>query len=469
MTARRAVVIMARWPEPGRTKTRLGATIGQEAAADLYRCLLLDTIDLVRSLAVGDEIDLVVAYDPSEPTVEAAFRQLAPDATLVAQDGPDLGHRLDQVMGWCLDAGYQQVAVLGSDSPTLPPATITAAFAALDADPSTVVLGPAADGGFYLIAASRTPGPLVTQVVMSTPRVLDDTLALAMEHGRPTKLLSPWYDIDEIDDLARIGPRPGSGEGPACRTRAMVEGLWPGPVAVVIPALDEEATIASIVARTRATGVAWVIVVDNGSTDRTAAVAAEAGAVVVDEKRRGYGFACAAGSAEALERGAAVVVYLDGDGSSRPEELPRLLTPLLAHDGTPGADLVLGSRVLGTIDRGAMGWHQRAGNLVSAWLMRRLYGLSVTDLGPYRAVTAELLRQLPMTEMTFGWPTEMTVTSANRGARIVEVPASWDRRGGGRSKVSGTIRGSILAARYILGVTLRHARWRRRAGASGAL
>ncbi len=193
---------------------------------------------------------------------------------------------------------------------------------------------------------------------------------------------------------------------------------------------------------------------DNGSADGTAGAARAAGAVVVAEPRRGYGYACAAGAARALDLGAATLVFMDGDGSALPAELPWLLAPLAAG----AADLVLGSRVLGGAERGALAPHQRFGNALSAALLRRLYCIAVTDLGPYRAIRAGLLRQLDMREMTYGWPTEMTVKAARRGARIVEVPVSWANRRAGRSKVSGTVRGSILAAVYILGVTLRYAR-----------
>ena len=225
-------------------------------------------------------------------------------------------------------------------------------------------------------------------------------------------------------------------------------------MAVIIPALNEAGNIGALVREAWSGPVTWVIVADNGSTDDTAAEAWAAGAVVVAEPRRGYGYACAAGSTRALEFGADVLVYMDGDGSARPEELPRLLEPLERG----AADLVLGSRVLGGAASGALAPHQRLGNALSAALMRRLYGIAVTDLGPYRAIRAGLLRDLDMREMTYGWPTEMTVKAARRGARVVEAPVSWANRRGGRSKVSGTVRGSVLAGVYILGVTLRYAR-----------
>lgn len=224
--------------------------------------------------------------------------------------------------------------------------------------------------------------------------------------------------------------------------------------AVIIPALNEAENITALVTAVRR-WVDVVNVVDNGSTDQTAVLAAQAGARVVSEPRRGYGFACAAGTAVALQQGADILVYMDGDFSALPEELPRLLQPIEEDK----ADLVLGSRMLGEIEAGAMPPHQRFGNWLTARLMRWLYHIPVTDLGPYRAIRAELMRALPMQEMTFGWPTEMMVKTARRGGRIVEVPVRWRVRRHGRSKVSGTVKGSILAAYYILGVTLRYA-WR---------
>ena len=222
-------------------------------------------------------------------------------------------------------------------------------------------------------------------------------------------------------------------------------------VTVIIPALNEAGNIRQLVEDVCATAPVEVIVVDNGSTDSTAHEAREAGAKVVSEPRRGYGYACAAGVAESQD--ADVLVFLDGDHSFAPSDLPSLLTPIL--DGQ--ADLVLGSRVLGHIEPGAMLLQQRFGNWLAAHLMNMLYKLSITDLGPYRAVRKSLLTQLNMQEMTYGWPAEMIVKSARRGAGIVEVPVSYRNRRFGQSKVSGTVRGTILATWFILGVTFRYA------------
>lgn len=227
----------------------------------------------------------------------------------------------------------------------------------------------------------------------------------------------------------------------------------PFSIAVIIPALNEGGNIRALVQDVRQIVPAHVVVCDNGSSDNTATEARVAGAHVVYEPRRGYGFACAAGVTEAVALGADVVAFLDGDHSFLPAELPRLLAPILFDQ----ADLVLGSRWLGRIAPGAMPPQQRFGNWLAARLMSALYGIPLTDLGPYRAIRLPLLLSLDLREMTFGYPTEMMVKAARRGARLVETPVSFHPRRSGRSKVSGTLRGTLLAARYILGVTVRYA------------
>jgi glycosyltransferase involved in cell wall biosynthesis len=225
--------------------------------------------------------------------------------------------------------------------------------------------------------------------------------------------------------------------------------------AVVIPALNEAGNIQGLVQEILALELPGVVltvcVADNGSTDGTGERARQAGAQVVYEARRGYGYACAAGARAAGQSD--ILVFLDGDGSSLPAELPLILNPVLAGK----ADLVQGSRELGQIAPGAMPPHQRLGNRLATGLIRSLYGIPLTDLGPYRAIRRELLDRLDMQEMTYGWPTEMTVKAARRKARLLEVPVSYHRRRSGRSKVSGTLRGTVLAAWFILGVTVRYA------------
>jgi glycosyltransferase involved in cell wall biosynthesis len=222
---------------------------------------------------------------------------------------------------------------------------------------------------------------------------------------------------------------------------------------VVIPALNEEAAIGSVVQEVPRQLVHEIVVVDNGSTDRTAEVAAAAGARVVREPRRGYGAACRAGALAAPD--ADVLVFLDGDRNEDPREMDRVLGPVLRGE----ADLVIGSRVRGGAAPGALTPQQRVGNRIVTTLLRLLYGLRLTDIGPFRAIPAHLLMDLRMEHLSYGWPVEMVVKAARRGYRIVEVPVSCRPRVG-RSKVAGTLRGSLLAGYHLLLTTVRYA-WRR--------
>ncbi|OGK83357.1 MAG: hypothetical protein A2X52_13235 [Candidatus Rokubacteria bacterium GWC2_70_16] len=219
-------------------------------------------------------------------------------------------------------------------------------------------------------------------------------------------------------------------------------------VALVIPALDEAAVIGELVRRVPRPAVADIVVVDNGSSDGTGTVAARAGARVVVEPRRGYGSACWAGLC-ALAPGTEVVAFLDGDGSQRPEELPAVLAPLARGE----ADLVLGARRLS-------GGHPRHASLGTRLVARYIawkFGVRVTDLGPLRAIRADLLRRLGMRDRAFGWPVEMVVKAAALGGRIVEVPVSHAPRLAGRSKVSGTLAGSLRAGYGFVRAALRAA------------
>ncbi|MBI4269498.1 MAG: glycosyltransferase [Candidatus Rokubacteria bacterium] len=224
-------------------------------------------------------------------------------------------------------------------------------------------------------------------------------------------------------------------------------------ITVIIPALDEEAAIAGVIGEVPPELVHEIIVVDNGSTDRTAERARAAGARVVREPERGYGAACMAGARAAGN--ADLLVFLDGDRNEDPAEMGQVLAPVLAGQ----ADLVVGSRVRGPLGVRALSPQQRAGNRVVALLLRLLYGLAVTDVGPFRAVPARVLRELGMEHRSYGWPVEMLVKAARRGYRIVEVPVSCRPRVG-RSKVGGTLRGSVLAGYHMLRTTLAYA-WRR--------
>ncbi len=220
-------------------------------------------------------------------------------------------------------------------------------------------------------------------------------------------------------------------------------------IAVVIPALDEEEAIGAVIREIPA-AVHDVIVVDNGSRDRTEEVARAAGARVVSEPRRGYGQACLAGIAAA--GGADVLVFLDGDHSDYPAQLVDVVAPIL--EGR--ADLVIGSRRRGRREAGAHPWHAVLGTRACVGLMNLLAGSRATDLGPFRAITAEALRRLDMRDRGYGWTVEMQVKAVRRGLRVVEVPVDYRPRIG-RSKVSGTVRGTLGAGTKIVATILRHA------------
>jgi len=232
------------------------------------------------------------------------------------------------------------------------------------------------------------------------------------------------------------------------------------PVDVVIPALDEEASLPSVLRDLAALedgAVRRVVVADNGSRDGTARVAREAGAVVVDATRKGYGSACLAGLAWLRANDPpSVVVFLDADYSDHPDELPRVTAPILAGE----ADLVIGSRALGEREPGALLPQARAGNLVACVLIRLLYGHRYTDLGPFRAVRWDALERLAMGDPDFGWTAEMQVKALRHGLQVTEVPVSYRRRVG-VSKITGTLKGTVLAGYKILLTVIRHAVARR--------
>jgi len=218
---------------------------------------------------------------------------------------------------------------------------------------------------------------------------------------------------------------------------------------LILPALNEAAVVGDLVRRTPRDLIAEVIVVDNGSADATAAVAREAGARVVSEATRGYGAACFAG-VTALPHDTDVAVFLDADGSQRPEEIPLVLNPILADR----ADLVLGARRLA----GRHPRHAAAGTRLVARFVAWRWRVPITDFGPLRAIRADLLRRLDMRDRAFGWPVEMVVKTAANGARILEVPVSHAPRQAGRSKVSGTLRGTLRAGYAFLSIALRAGR-----------
>ncbi len=225
-------------------------------------------------------------------------------------------------------------------------------------------------------------------------------------------------------------------------------------VAIVIPALNEEAALQGLLAEIFPHKARWVIVVDNGSTDATATVARVAGAIVASEPIRGYGRACLKGLRTAGELGADIVVYMDGDGSDDPADLDAMLAAVYEQQ----ADLVIGSRTSACSERSAIPVQARLGNWLVSRMIHILYGIALHDIGSFRVIRCSALEALHMCEMTFGWPVEMLVKAARAGYRIIELPIHYRRRSHGRSKVAGTIIGSVKAAYCMLSITLRYAR-----------
>lgn len=192
-----ALVVMAKRPILGQTKTRLTPPLSLEQATELYACFLQDTLDLARQVP---NVTRFIAYAPLD--AQEYFAQLAPDFALVPQIGNNLGERLDYVLTHCLRNGFARVVIMDSDSPTLPAHYVTRAFDALNT--ADVVLGPCDDGGYYLIGAKRPQPRLVREVKMSTPNVLRDTLAIAREENLRVTLTERWYDVDTINELERL-------------------------------------------------------------------------------------------------------------------------------------------------------------------------------------------------------------------------------------------------------------------------
>jgi glycosyltransferase involved in cell wall biosynthesis len=220
-------------------------------------------------------------------------------------------------------------------------------------------------------------------------------------------------------------------------------------VSVIIPTHNEAQGIARVLADLPSDLITEVIVVDSNSNDGTPEIAARMGARVIQEPRRGYGRACLTGLATANSPD--IVVFLDGDYSDRPSELPILLGPIIQGH----ADITLGSRLGEQRIPAALPWHQAFGNRIAAGLIRLLYGLNITDLGPFRAGRADLLRSLALEETTYGWAVEMILKGVLSGFRVVEVPVTYYPRIG-KSKISGTLKGTVGAAWFIFSLMVRY-------------
>ena len=224
---------------------------------------------------------------------------------------------------------------------------------------------------------------------------------------------------------------------------------------VIIPAFNEEKSIAKVIADIPEKLVTEIIVVNNNSTDETALVAQAAGATVLLEPKPGYGNACLKGISYGMQKPPAerpdIIVFMDGDYSDHPEEITLLLQPILDNQ----ADLVIGSRALGNREKGAMTPQQIFGNWLATTLLRLLYNANFTDLGPFRAIRTSALTQINMQDRTYGWTVEMQLKAAKHKLRSVEVPVTYRKRIG-FSKISGTVKGTVLAGYKIIATIFRY-------------
>jgi len=216
-------------------------------------------------------------------------------------------------------------------------------------------------------------------------------------------------------------------------------------ISVIIAALNEEAAIEKVINAVPKNLADEIVVVDNGSRDRTTEIATAAGAKVVREPVPGYGRAFRAGLRSVSPK-CEIVVFLDGDGSDYPEMMDRLVTPIMEGK----SDFVIGSRTRGNREDGSLNFHQVLAGYMIGFILRLLYGVRSTDMGPFRAIRRETLDGLDLREETYGWPLEMQMRAAQAGVRTMEVPVDYRRRAGGHSKIAGTIRGTILATTRIL-------------------
>ena len=228
-------------------------------------------------------------------------------------------------------------------------------------------------------------------------------------------------------------------------------------IAAIIPVLDEEGAIGPVLAAIPTGWVDQVIVVDGGSRDRTIAKARAAGATVLVERERGYGRACAKGAAAAIEEGAEILVFLDGDGGDRPEAIPSLVQPILQGE----QDFVIGSRTRGVREKGSMGAHQALAGYIIGAAIGLVYAVRFTDMCAFRAIRTDALARLGMSEMTYGWNLEMQMRAASAGLRILELPVPYGRRLAGKSKVTGTLGGTLKAGIRIVATFARVAMERR--------
>jgi glycosyltransferase A (GT-A) superfamily protein (DUF2064 family) len=415
------ILVLAKAPVPGRAKTRLTPPLSEEQAAAVAEAALADTLDAVAASGVERRI---IALD-GEPGP-----WLPPGFEIVPQVDGSFNDRLTAAWMHTGGPGLQ----IGMDTPQVTPELLEASLAAVVDGGHDAALGRAPDGGWWAIAMARPRVDVFDGVPMSTAetgRAQDERLR---SFGWRVAALPELRDLDEVDDARAI-----AAAAPKTRTASLVESLAMSIAAlrapevdVILPVLNEREAIPWVLERMPSGYRA--IVVDNGSYDGSAAVAAEGGAVVVREPKRGFGSACFAGLTAAT---APVVCFMDCDASLDPGDLPSVAGPVL--DGE--ADLVLGAR---EAEDGALPFHSKVANRYLARQVRKQCGVAVSDIGPMRAARRKALLGLGLTDRRSGWPLEMVLRAGQAGWRVEEHPVPYRARIG-RSKVTGTVRGTLQA------------------------
>jgi glycosyltransferase A (GT-A) superfamily protein (DUF2064 family) len=411
------LLVLAKAPFPGRSKTRLTPSLTPAEAAEVAEAALADTLEAVAACG-ADRLLLALDGEPG-PWLPAGFE-------VFPQVAGTFNERLAAAWAHAGGPGLQ----IGMDTPQITPDLLDASLSTVLDGGRDAALGFAEDGGWWALGLTR-PHPDAFEGV---PMSRDDTGLRQRERllalGLTVAELPVLRDLDDIDDARAI-----AGLAPGTRTAARLRELLVAPeVDVVLPVLNERDAIPWVLERMPKGYRA--IVVDNGSDDGSAQVAADLGAHVVSEPRRGFGAACYAGLAAAT---APVVSFMDCDASLDPGDLPSVCAPVLNDE----ADLVLGAR---NPEVGALSPHNRIANRYLAGQVRRYSGAHVTDIGPMRAARRDALLDLGINDRRSGWPLEMVLRAGHDGWRIAEVPVPYRPRVG-KSKVTGTLGGTLRAVK----------------------
>jgi rSAM/selenodomain-associated transferase 1 len=439
-----SVILFCKAPVPGRVKTRLAADFA--GAVGLYASLL---DFLIRRLEADDAIRLYLSTDSESLPY---FIERYPDLPVLEQQGDDLGKRMQNAFAEVFSAGKASTVILaGSDVPEFTP-FIACRMADLCRDFDAVIL-PSSDGGYAAICLKKQVQSalpvLFADIPWSTSAVLEKQMQRLCQAGlRAAMMPEPVDDIDVLEDLL------------AFRKRVMRHPAsdWPflkqlPRVVAILPVLNEAESLPLILpSLLQSIWIDEVVCVDNGSSDPSSLIIERSGATLLQCRRRGYGAAMLTGIDYVCRTSGSdtILLFMDADGSDDRSRIADLLRPILA--GT--ADFVLGAR------QGGLLFHQKAGNLLAVFLIRLLWKHSFADLGPYRAIRLSSLLSLRMDEQDFGWTIQMQIRAIERQLKTIEIPVAHLKRLGGRSKVSGTVRGTVLAGTIILRTIFRE--WLRR-------